>query len=86
MVQIGMLNVEGKQLFFRPLGKDAAGRKSICLEPGATFEIQLGAVWIPGELRAEYEPSTDQVAWLHFVTREGNRCGFVPGMTARLLE
>jgi hypothetical protein len=66
VVQIGMLNLKGNELSFRPLGKDTVERDVMILEPGATFEIQLGAVWI------------------HFVTREGNRCGFVPGMVARL--
>lgn len=86
MVQIGMLNLKGDQLFFRPLGKNAVERDAIRLEPGAEFEIQLGAVWIPGKLQAEYESSSDRIERLHFITREGNRCGLVPGMTARLLE
>lgn len=81
MLRIGMLNVRNDQLTFRPLDKQPY-HNVIHIAPGSAFEIQLGGVWIPGELHVS--SALGRSTELHFVAKEGSRCGLVAGMVARL--
>lgn len=83
MMRIGMLNVRNDQLSFHPL-EEQSHHAVIHIEPGTAFEIRLGGVWIPGELRVSSVP--DEATELHFVTKQGNFCGLIAGMAARLFS